>query len=67
MSYSEILLSIKSHIENSGLTLQQVADAMGISIKTLKSHLVGKTKPRINHIEKLCLILNVLPSKLLGL
>ena len=51
--YEKMLLSIKSHIVNSGLELDEIAQGMGISIKTLKSYLSGKTKPRVSKIISL--------------
>ena len=60
-------LSLKSHIENSGFELSKIAEAMGVSMKTLKNYISGKTLPRIAQIVKLCLFLNVSAQSLLGL
>lgn len=67
IDYEKMLLSIKSHIVNSGLELDEIAQGMGISIKTLKSYLSGKTKPRVSKIISLCELLNIKAQTLLGL
>ena len=65
-TYKEVMASLKTRIENSGLTMQQVAECMNISVRTLKSYLSGKTLLRVRHIYGLCFILKISPNALLG-
>lgn len=52
-------MSLKSARVNAKLTQAQAAEALGISISTVKSYEKGKTFPQQPMIEKLCKLYKV--------
>ena len=49
------------------LSEEELADQIGISIKTYRNYESGKTKPRINTFKKIVLALGTTADELLGL
>ena len=43
---------------NAGLTLQEAAEMLGVSVSTLKNWECGKTYPRQPAIERMCILYN---------
>ena len=43
---------------NAGLTQQEAADELGVSVSTIKSWESGKTYPKQPAIEKMCILYN---------
>ena len=48
------------------LSQQELADAVGVSTKTVGGWERGESEPRVRHLQRLCQVLNVTAEQLLG-
>ena len=65
--YEQVVVKLNKAVEQSGLSKAEIAKMMGVSEKTLKNYLSGKTKPRVTALVKLCKAINRTPDEIIGL
>ncbi len=60
------MLRLKEIRENYGITQQDLADLTGIHKMTVSRYERGVLKPGLEHMIKICIILDTTPNDLLG-
>ena len=49
-----------------GMTQQQIADAVGVTLRTYQRYESGDTEPSLYDLVSLCIVLSTTPDRLLG-